>query len=87
MNAGFHDGANPCIRLLVTMWDEIQELLLTGQSASDRHDISARVFKQKLKYLMDYIVKHQVFGETRCWMYSAEWQKRIATCIHFDLVG
>lgn len=25
---------------------------------------------------MDLIVKHCVFGETRCWMYSVEWQKR-----------
>ncbi|GFX07914.1 helitron_like_N domain-containing protein [Trichonephila clavipes] len=33
-------------------WDEVKELLLTGQSPSDRHDISARVFKQKLKSLM-----------------------------------
>ncbi|GFU44401.1 helitron_like_N domain-containing protein [Trichonephila clavipes] len=57
-------------------WDEVKELLLTGQSPSDRHDISARVFKQKLKFLMDFIVKHHVFGETRCCMYSIEWQKR-----------
>ncbi|XP_076763394.1 uncharacterized protein LOC143430844 [Xylocopa sonorina] len=57
-------------------WDEIKELLLTGQSPSDRHDISARVFKQKLKSLIDFIVKHHVFGKTRCWMYSIEWQKR-----------
>lgn len=57
-------------------WNEITELLLPAQSASDRHDITARVFKQKLKSLMDFIVKHHVFGETRCWMYSIEWQKR-----------
>ncbi|GFT68522.1 putative DNA helicase [Trichonephila clavipes] len=57
-------------------WDEVKELLLTGQSPSDRHDISARVFKQKLKSLIDFIVKHHVFGETRCWMYCIEWQKR-----------
>ncbi|GFW53691.1 uncharacterized protein LOC104236095 [Trichonephila clavipes] len=25
---------------------------------------------------MDFIIKHHVFGETRCWMYSIEWQKR-----------
>ncbi|XP_073835848.1 uncharacterized protein, partial [Musca autumnalis] len=25
---------------------------------------------------MDYIIKHRVFGNTRCWMYSIEWQKR-----------
>ncbi|GFT09255.1 ATP-dependent DNA helicase [Trichonephila clavipes] len=57
-------------------WNEIKELLLVGQSSSDRHDINARVFKQKLKFLMDFIIKHHVFGETRCWMYSIEWQKR-----------
>ncbi|GFW40605.1 helitron_like_N domain-containing protein [Trichonephila clavipes] len=57
-------------------WNEIKELLLVGQSSSDRHDITARVFKQKLKSLMDFIIKHHVFGETRCWMYSIEWQKR-----------
>ncbi|XP_036332234.1 uncharacterized protein LOC118743575 [Rhagoletis pomonella] len=57
-------------------WDEIKELLLAGQSSSDRHDITASVFKQKFKALMDFINKHHVFGETRCWMYSIEWQKR-----------
>ncbi|GBP30875.1 hypothetical protein EVAR_91616_1 [Eumeta japonica] len=57
-------------------WDEIKELLLVGQSSSVCHDITARVFKQILKSLMDFINKHYVFGETRCWMYSIEWQKR-----------
>lgn len=38
-------------------WHEIKEHLLVGQSAVDRHDIVARVFKQKLKVFMDYIVK------------------------------
>ncbi|GFS97745.1 helitron_like_N domain-containing protein [Trichonephila clavipes] len=36
----------------------------------------ARVFRQKLKSLMDFIVKYEVFGSVRCWMYSVEWQKR-----------
>jgi len=54
------------------MWDEIKELLLIGQSSSNHHDVSAHIFKQKLKSLMDLIVKHHVFGETRCWMYSIE---------------
>ncbi|GFS92037.1 ATP-dependent DNA helicase [Trichonephila clavipes] len=57
-------------------WNEIKKLLLVEQSSSDRHDITARVFKQKLKCLMDFIIKHHVFGETRCWMYSIERQKR-----------
>jgi len=41
-----------------------------------RHDITARVFKQKLKSLMSMITKLHVFGPTRCWMCSVEWQKQ-----------
>ena len=41
-----------------------------------RHDITARVFKQKLKSLMNMITHHSLFGETRFWLYSVEWQKR-----------
>lgn len=57
-------------------WTEIQQELFNRQSSIDRHDITARVFKMKLNSLKDFIVKHRVFGETRCWMYSVEWQKR-----------
>ena len=57
-------------------WVEITNLLLAGQSSNDRHDITARVFKQKLKALMNFVVKYNVFGEVRCWVYSIEWQKR-----------
>ncbi|XP_014612528.1 PREDICTED: uncharacterized protein LOC106791422 [Polistes canadensis] len=55
---------------------EIQALLLPGQQSIHRHDITARVFKQKLKSLIDFIVKYSVFGNTRCWLYSIELQKR-----------
>jgi len=55
-------------------WPEITNQLLTGQTSSDRHDITTQVFKQKIIVLMDYIVK-QVFGALRCWMYSVEWPK------------
>ena len=57
-------------------WDKIQQLLLQGQSAVHRHDITARVFRQKLKSLINYIEKLELFGSVRCWMYSVEWQKR-----------
>lgn len=57
-------------------WVEIKRALMPGQSPMDRHDIIARVFRQKLKSLMDFIVKHSVYGQVRCWMYSIEWQKR-----------
>jgi len=51
-------------------------LLLPGQQSIHRHDIVTRVFKQKLKSLINLIVKYSVFGNTRCWLYSIEWQKR-----------
>ena len=57
-------------------WVEIKICLLTGQAQTDRHDITARVLKQKLKSMMELIVKHEIFGSVRCWMYSIEWQKR-----------
>ncbi|VDM92856.1 unnamed protein product [Onchocerca ochengi] len=42
----------------------------------DRHDNTARVFRKKLKSLMNFMTKHEVFGSVRCWMYSVEWRKR-----------
>ncbi|CAF1919182.1 unnamed protein product [Rotaria magnacalcarata] len=57
-------------------WEQIQEELLDGQNPFDRHDLLARVFRQKLIKLMNIITKSHVFRRTRCWMYSIEWQKR-----------
>ncbi|CAK1582844.1 unnamed protein product [Parnassius mnemosyne] len=70
----------PCFFLLGTFTcnpkrPEITSLLLPGQNAIHRHDITARVFKQKFKYLISFITKLHVFGPTRCWIYSVEWQK------------
>ncbi|GBN20200.1 hypothetical protein AVEN_149932-1, partial [Araneus ventricosus] len=57
-------------------WPEIKEELTHGQTATDRHDLLARVFRQKQQKLINVLTKMDVFGETRCWMYSIEWQKR-----------
>ncbi|GFU10033.1 helitron_like_N domain-containing protein [Trichonephila clavipes] len=57
-------------------WEEIKNVLLSGQTLMHRHDITSRVFKQKLKSLINLITHHLVFGETSCWLYSVEWQKR-----------
>ncbi|XP_049310614.1 uncharacterized protein LOC125778131 isoform X2 [Bactrocera dorsalis] len=57
-------------------WNDIKCHLFPGQSTTDRHDLTARVFREKQKAMMDLIVKLCVFGEVRCWMYSIEWQKR-----------
>jgi hypothetical protein len=55
---------------------EIKEELLVGQSPTDRHDLTARVVKQKLIKFMDVISKYHIYGETRFWMYSIEYQNR-----------
>ena len=57
-------------------WEEIQVELMPGQAHHDRHDLLARVFKQKLIKLMDAMTKGHVFGPTRCWMYSPSNGKR-----------
>lgn len=57
-------------------WKEITQLLHPGQTSSDRHDIVARVFKQKQTVLINLITKQKIFGAVKCWMYSVEWQKR-----------
>ena len=43
-------------------WDEIKDLLLSGQTSMHRDDVTARVFKHKLKSLMNRITHHSVFG-------------------------
>ncbi|XP_075465454.1 uncharacterized protein LOC142499645 [Ascaphus truei] len=57
-------------------WPEIKQELGDGQAHSDRHDLIARVFRQKLITLIYIITMSYIFGQTRCWMYSIEWQKR-----------
>ena len=57
-------------------WPEIDTLLMPGQKSQDRHDLLARVFRRKVVTLMELIVKGCIFGKTRCYMYTIEWQKR-----------
>ena len=44
------------------IWKEITESLLPGQSPHERPDIIARVFKIKLRRLMDDIKINHIFG-------------------------
>jgi len=54
-----------------SMCDEMKELLFLAnkssliQSSSDRHDITTRVCKQKLKSFIDFIANQRVFDDTR----------------------
>ncbi|KAJ4441100.1 hypothetical protein ANN_10950 [Periplaneta americana] len=58
------------------IWPEIKDELIFGQAPIDRHDLTARVFKQNLIKLIDVLTKSHIFGNCLCWMYSIEWQKR-----------
>lgn len=57
-------------------WKEITRELKEHESVSDRNDIVARVFRQKLLKLMNCLTKYNIFYPTKCHMYSVEWQKR-----------
>ncbi|UYV82514.1 hypothetical protein LAZ67_21002633, partial [Cordylochernes scorpioides] len=57
-------------------WEELSAALLPGQKQLDRHDITARVFQQKLVKFIGALTQGQLYGATVAWMYSVEWQKR-----------
>ena len=52
-----------------TRWPEITQALLPGPSAEDRPDIVARVFKLKLKTIIDDFTKEGVYGKTVAHLY------------------
>ncbi|GBP55861.1 hypothetical protein EVAR_89685_1 [Eumeta japonica] len=67
--------------LFITMtcnpaWPEITTELMPGQNSTDRHDLTARVFKIKVQKLVALLTKGKIFGDVKCFMYSIEWQKR-----------
>ena len=59
-------------------WKEITDelALFPGQTAIDRPDLTARVFKMKLDNLMKDLTTNGVFGLTVAWMHTIEFQKR-----------
>lgn len=70
-----------CPNLFITFtcnpkWPEITKELWFGQKSQDRHDVIARVFRQKVQTLMGLINVQHIFGKTICYMYTVEWQKR-----------
>lgn len=67
-------------------WPEILEALESGQTPSDRPDIVARVFNEKLKALLDDLIKHKIFGDTLAHVYTIEFQKRGLPHAHILLI-
>ena len=57
-------------------WPEITEYLETGQTAQDRPDLVARVFKQKKDQLMHDLISGEILGKVVAHMHMIEFQKR-----------
>jgi hypothetical protein len=67
--------------LMITMtcnpkWDEIQKQLYPGQTAMDRPDIVAKVFKLKLDALLADLWTGRAFGRAVAYVHVIEFQKR-----------
>ncbi|EGT54381.1 hypothetical protein CAEBREN_32751 [Caenorhabditis brenneri] len=67
-------------------WKEIEEALISGQSAIDRPDIIARVFKLKVDEVKKDIFVRKVYGEVAAWVYVVEFQKRGLPHIHMLII-
>ena len=64
-------------------WRERVENLNPGQSTIDRPDLACRVFKMKLKCLLDDIFKHGVLGKVLSHVQVIEFQKRVLPHAYF----
>jgi hypothetical protein len=73
--------------LFITMtsnpkWAEVQRSLPPNSHWTHHLDIVTRVFIIKLRQLIKDIVKHQIFGRVRAYVFRVEWQARgnCSTC-------
>ncbi|XP_076032449.1 uncharacterized protein LOC143020171 [Oratosquilla oratoria] len=57
-------------------WPEFETALAAGCTSSDRPDLVSRVFRLKLCALMDDLTKISLFGRTKAFLFTVEWQKR-----------
>ena len=67
-------------------WDEIKQHLLPGQTAQDRPDLVTRVFRAKLEVLKTKLMKNDILGKVRAYVYVVEFQKRGLPHAHFLLI-
>ena len=57
-------------------WPEIVSNIGVGESAKFRPDIVVRVFKPKLKALIEGLTLKKIFGKVEAIIYTIEFQKR-----------
>ncbi|GFY04183.1 ATP-dependent DNA helicase [Trichonephila clavipes] len=67
------------------VWPENTKEVIPGQNSTDRHDLTARVFKVKVQKLVALLKKFKGFGDMKYFMYSVEWQKRGLPLVHLLL--
>jgi hypothetical protein len=67
------------------LWPEITREL-SGRAAEERPDIVARVFKLKLKELLNDLTKRKFFGRAVAFIYVIEYQKRGLPHAHILLI-
>ena len=65
---------------------EITQELAIGQEANDRPDLISRVFKLKLKALLNDLIEDQIFGKVVAHIYVIEFQKRGLPHAHILIV-
>lgn len=96
MHRRFQDGMaiirhfhKPDLFITITcnpQWTEIQDALFPGQKPQYRPDLVARVFRLKLKAIMDNICKKRIFGKCEAHLYVVEFQKRGLPHAHLLIV-
>jgi len=57
-------------------WPEIQNNLLPGQKPKGHPELVARVFRLKLKQIIEMLKSEMIFGRPCARLYSVEFQKR-----------
>ena len=67
-------------------WEEIKRELRKGESAQDRPDIVARVFKQKKDQLIKDINANKMFGKVPACLWVIEFQKRGLPHVHILVI-
>ncbi|KAG2212479.1 hypothetical protein INT45_001526 [Circinella minor] len=67
-------------------WLEVQSSLLPGQRAPDRPDVTTRVFRLKLKQLMNDLTKDMILGRVIGHVHTVEFQKRGLPHAHILLI-
>nr|GEY40100.1 hypothetical protein [Tanacetum cinerariifolium] len=83
------DHGKPDLFLTMTCnkkWPEIENELLDGQTASDRPDLVARVFRAKLEVLKNLLFKKNILGRVAAYVYIVEFQKRGLPHAYFFII-